>query len=1185
MSLIVELGSQDPAIVVDFGSASPADIEAAVRAEQTRAEAAEAALRTALAEHSTPNLHASVGLDDLAPALRTIINEIPASWNVDGLRISIYNQEGGQQDLNLTLSRAVVTEATGGVVKAVADSANRITFTALDAQGGESTIVAEKAAGGAGNSSHTDDEIKDLAGAVWSADGHLRYDATAKTGEFVVGSITTADLASNTAVDALTADLTRTQAKLTALKTLLGVAQEGASVASRVTALSALPAVGSADNGDIVNVGGILWERVEASDSGHTLRLTAGTSGNYIGAQTIGSAADYGSIDGGYKGTVEWAPSAEGVRLQGIRLDGDVLGQGAPPANLYARFTADSGEVIEAVLPRVPGYDLRVGGTAFLGYASGTTGERFTAPSGSRVEVDFFDSATFRTPFSIHSDDRWERWFERQIGSVHLPTQAGIEATVQRLRPNAFTSAEKAKLAAIPAGAGVPRTQAWAQGIAEGRVTALTRPFALHATSDANAAQGILGALRSTISETAKLPDAGSILQEGAIAPEQIGGMESGADAETEVKPLREAIVRVMDAAAANAPPAELLDYAKLKNKPSVIGQAAYLPVESEIEDNQIWNLDAEWEGFSPGIYRAIPTGLTQSERQSISVRFSRGQNAHAYVWEGSEISDNWRIAELTIRTDLANQSASQSIEAYLWSDHAANLPTLRLTFGAAGSGALWPDDGLSQTLARQAQTKTIGGRSVTRYWWSSGTSAGTPGSLAPDGVTIAIQAGTDIRAARLWTLDLHREFVLDEVNASSGGVHREAVADIDRLPVFSSLGAAQTAMLGNPIDLPMAVGNADRTVRWRDGTRVREGVVDARAPVGGRNGATTRRNRGIFTLVDGEYDSFDSIGSQAAFDSRIRSDPNHFVSKISVSVNIYGSPAPGGQTTRLMLWQMDLSERFISSQQQNINLNIQGALGSFSNLQLRSIRRFQLGGQWYRRYAATDSSLQNARGSKTITIDFFEHRIGGSQGAPILYQSDSPYLSEGSGRQLPTADAVAQILSLESAATAHKPVVWFRGTESNLFSVWRGVGHDNWLSYQNPPAANAFPPISSLPDDAWLTLSMRTGSQTNCGLITSRMFPARSLKELPDLTSVAGGQTAQRVRDREYDSGVAVRSGNDIINGQNAIRTTTSNAIQATIQGWLSMWLGNWGGRLAVRTQNRGYWHSDSVFDIHIFN
>ena len=154
-SLHVTLGD-GPGIHVDFGNATPSDIEEAIGIERTRALAAEAALRSALAAAaSPPNLHASVTLDDLAPALRAIVSKIPADWNVDHLTINIYDQEGNQRDLNLEPSLADVTEATGGIVKSVSDSPNRITFQTLNAQGAPSMIVAEKAAGGAGNSAAT----------------------------------------------------------------------------------------------------------------------------------------------------------------------------------------------------------------------------------------------------------------------------------------------------------------------------------------------------------------------------------------------------------------------------------------------------------------------------------------------------------------------------------------------------------------------------------------------------------------------------------------------------------------------------------------------------------------------------------------------------------------------------------------------------------------------------------------------------------------------------------------------------------------------------------------------------------------------------------------------------------------------------------------------------------------------
>ena len=295
-------------------------------------------------------------------------------------------------------------------------------------------------------------------------------------------------------------------------------------------------------------------------------------------------------------------------------------------------------------------------------------------------------------------------------------------------------------------------------------------------------------------------------------------------------------------AAADAMPDSEKLDYRFLKNQPDLILQGTKLPVEDRVPDNDVFNLEGDWEGYGPGLYRAVPTFLSAADRKSVSVRFNRSVQAHVYTWTSESVSDQWRIPEITISTSLAQGNPNQSIEAYLWSEHADGIDSIQLTFGTRGGNALWPNDGLSQTLEKSATTKTIGGRTAVRYLWETPTAAGTPGSLAPDNVDISVSSDHDLRAARAWSLDFPREEILDKVNETPGAVHREVVADIDRPIVYDSLGDAQDAMFGSPHVLATAAQNNRRTVRWLDSGRVREGVVKAEVPRGGSNGATTRR-------------------------------------------------------------------------------------------------------------------------------------------------------------------------------------------------------------------------------------------------------------------------------------------------------------------------------------------------------
>ena len=150
MSVIFELGAAPDGtaagVSFEFGSIDAADLEQAVAGERNRAQTAlEAAIAGLRAQG-----HGAIQTSDLSQTLRAVFDSIPGSYQADGLTLRMIDQRGNTNEVNFTLSKAAVANALGGALTAATDGTNRFTLSGVDRDGAPTTIVIEKAAGGAG---------------------------------------------------------------------------------------------------------------------------------------------------------------------------------------------------------------------------------------------------------------------------------------------------------------------------------------------------------------------------------------------------------------------------------------------------------------------------------------------------------------------------------------------------------------------------------------------------------------------------------------------------------------------------------------------------------------------------------------------------------------------------------------------------------------------------------------------------------------------------------------------------------------------------------------------------------------------------------------------------------------------------------------------------------------------------
>ena len=190
---------------------------------------------------------------------------------------------------------------------------------------------------------------------------------------------------------------------------------------SELHPLSTAPPAAGHQVGDIVNVGGDLYEVRASTDDPSVLRGVSGadpTDTDYVGVRRVDGAADVGSFaDPALRAEFEWLPSADSDYLQRVRLERRLFAA-APPAAISARLYASGwwhGFWWSDTFVRDATRDTGAGAgpTATGVYAwrvEGTrgTGSRIPVPAGQHVRVSLFADASWTAPLTVHTRDRWE---------------------------------------------------------------------------------------------------------------------------------------------------------------------------------------------------------------------------------------------------------------------------------------------------------------------------------------------------------------------------------------------------------------------------------------------------------------------------------------------------------------------------------------------------------------------------------------------------------------------------------------------------------------------------------------------------------------------------------------------------------------------------------------------------------
>ena len=441
----------------------------------------------------------------LSQTVLDLLDKVP----VDGIsredEIAIQQEGGGEISIALDVSAVQIRrKLEDAIVTSVTESGGSIHVTSKDKDGNSTTTTLPLA--GSGQATElTTEQVRDIAGNMVGLLPGLTYDPATNT---FSGRLQTGQNYPFSGSDFAAGGIAETKLSAAVRAKLNSSATSDST--SKLLPLSAVPATAGYSAGEIIDVLGVPWVLVSATGDANVITGTAGHDGqNYVGIDTIPDGATYGTVNGGLTLSFEWAPSAEGVHLVLAQLP--FASAAAAPATIYAR--ADTGgEYTDVVLRRTSDRDETLdNGVNVYGYGSGTTGTRISAGTGVPVRVQFFRNPDFATgPISFHSAARFEPLLTHLLGTTNTLDQAEVDARIMALRPNAFSNAEKAKLAALIQGQ--TATQVAAQ------ITAGTRAYARAGVSNGVAKAGILQILDTSPFNGSLLGDFRDIFSEGVLA-------------------------------------------------------------------------------------------------------------------------------------------------------------------------------------------------------------------------------------------------------------------------------------------------------------------------------------------------------------------------------------------------------------------------------------------------------------------------------------------------------------------------------------------------------------------------------------------------------------------------------------------------------------------------------------------
>ena len=111
--------------------------------------------------------------------------------------------------------------------------------------------------------------------------------------------------------------------------------------------------------------------------------------------------------------------------------------------------------------------------------------------------------------------------------------------------------------------------------------------------------------------------------------------------------------------------------------------------------------------------------------------------------------------------------------------------------------------------------------------------------------------------------------------------------------------------------------------------------------------------------------------------------------------------------------------------------------------------------------------------------------------------------------------------------------------------------------------------------------MQIRVNLGTRTGIVSSLWVPADVFKALPDISTVAGGQTAGQA----ITTNAPVRVLQSLVpSSDNTDYHATPNCLYFNVRGQDNIYFGNWGGSFAIRSDHWGYLaHADSDVTVHV--
>ena len=157
---------------------------------------------------------------------------------------------------------------------------------------------------------------------------------------------------------------------------------------------------------------------------------------------------------------------------------------------------------------------------------------------------------------------------------------------------------------------------------------------------------------------------------------------------------------------------------------------------------------------------------------------------------------------------------------------------------------------------------------------------------------------------------------------------------------------------------------------------------------------------------------------------------------------------------------------------------------------------------------------------------------------------------------------------------------LWRYGEGGNKPYIDTSLGHTQPANEFHNPGGDPEPlAIDDFPDEGDFQVRIKLGART--GIIASQWLPCSELKALPDLATVAGGQT----QGQAVTTAVSPRVLQSIVPSSNNIDYhQTPNCYYFNIRGQDDIYFGNWGGSLSFRFANWPYLaHVDSDIWIYV--